>query len=996
MENNSKKKTKDKKQRKRKRNRQNNSEVLTGNCKFKKDNYAEAKDYSQFGTYEDLSPISNIEDAKLRHVHSSRTVASLHENLPEHSGNSKFKKENYAEAKDYSQFGTYEDLSPISNIEDAKLRHVHSSRTVASLHENLPEHSGNSKFKKENYAEAKDYSQFGTYEDLSPISNIEDAKLRHVHSSRTVASLHENLPEHSGNSKFKKENYAEAKDYSQFGTYEDLSPISNIEDAKLRHVHSSRTVASLHENLPEHSGNSKFKKENYAEAKDYSQFGTYEDLSPISNIEDAKLRHVHSSRTVASLHENLPEHSGNSKFKKENYAEAKDYSQFGTYEDLSPISNIEDAKLRHVHSSRTVASLHENLPEHSGNSKFKKENYAEAKDYSQFGTYEDLSPISNIEDAKLRHVHSSRTVASLHENLPEHSGNSKFKKENYAEAKDYSQFGTYEDLSPISNIEDAKLRHVHSSRTVASLHENLPEHSGNSKFKKENYAEAKDYSQFGTYEDLSPISNIEDAKLRHVHSSRTVASLHENLPEHSGNSKFKKENYAEAKDYSQFGTYEDLSPISNIEDAKLRHVHSSRTVASLHENLPEHSGNSKFKKENYAEAKDYSQFGTYEDLSPISNIEDAKLRHVHSSRTVASLHENLPEHSGNSKFKKENYAEAKYYSQFGTYEDLSPISNIEDVKLRHVHSSRTVASLHENLPEHSGNSKFKKGNYAEAKDYSQFGTYEDLSPISNIEDAKLRHVHSSRTVASLHENLPEHSGNSKFKKENYAEAKDYSQFGTYEDLSPISNIEDAKLRHVHSSRTVASLHENLPEHSGNSKFKKENYAEAKYYSQFGTYEDLSPISNIEDVKLRHVHSSRTVASLHENLPEHSGNSKFKKGNYAEAKDYSQFGTYEDLSPISNIEDAKLRHVHSSRTVASLHENLPEHSGNSKFKKENYAEAKYYSQFGTYEDLSPISNIEDAKLRHVHSSRTVASLHENLPEHSGNSKFKKENYAEAKY
>src|SRR6201990_2264916 len=197
MENNSKKKTKDKKQRKRKRNRQNNSEVLTGNCKFKKDNYAEAKDYSQFGTYEDLSPISNIEDAKLRHVHSSRTVASLHENLPEHSGNSKFKKENYAEAKDYSQFGTYEDLSPISNIEDAKLRHVHSSRTVASLHENLPEHSGNSKFKKENYAEAKDYSQFGTYEDLSPISNIEDAKLRHVHSSRTVASLHENLTEHT-------------------------------------------------------------------------------------------------------------------------------------------------------------------------------------------------------------------------------------------------------------------------------------------------------------------------------------------------------------------------------------------------------------------------------------------------------------------------------------------------------------------------------------------------------------------------------------------------------------------------------------------------------------------------------------------------------------------------------------------------------------------------------------------------------------------------------
>ncbi|RXG62301.1 hypothetical protein Avbf_10768 [Armadillidium vulgare] len=435
----------------------------------------------------------------------------------------------------------------------------------------------------------------------------------------------------------------------------------------------------------------------------------------------------------------------------------KTNSQFGTYEDLSPISNIEDAKLRHVHSSRTVASLHENLPEHSGNSKFKKDNYAEAKDNSQFGTYEDLSPISNIEDAKLRHVHSSRTVASLHENLPEHSGNSKFKKDNYAEAKDNSQFGTYEDLSPISNIEDAKLRHVHSSRTVASLHENLPEHSGNSKFKKDNYAEAKDNSQFGTYEDLSPISNIEDAKLRHVHSSRTVASLHENLPEHSGNSKFKKENYAEAKYYSQFGTYEDLSPISNIEDAKLRHVHSSRTVASLHENLPEHSGNSKFKKGNYAEAKDYSQFGTYEDLSPISNIEDAKLRHVHSSRTVASLHENLPEHSGNSKFKKENYAEAKYYSQFGTYEDLSPISNIEDVKLRHVHSSRTVASLHENLPEHSGNSKFKKGNYAEAKDYSQFGTYEDLSPISNIEDAKLRHVHSSRTVASLHENLTEHT-----------------------------------------------------------------------------------------------------------------------------------------------------------------------------------------------------------------------------------------------
>ncbi|RXG50767.1 hypothetical protein Avbf_12866, partial [Armadillidium vulgare] len=434
-----------------------------------------------------------------------------------------------------------------------------------------------------------------------------------------------------------------------------------------------------------------------------------------------------------------------------------------------------DAKLRHVHSSRTVASLHENLPEHSGNSKFKKDNYAEAKDNSQFGTYEDLSPISNIEDAKLRHVHSSRTVASLHENLPEHS------------AKDNSQFGTYEDLSPISNIEDAKLRHVHSSRTVASLHENLPEHSGNSKFKKDNYAEAKDNSQFGTYEDLSPISNIEDAKLRHVHSSRTVASLHENLPEHSGNSKFKKDNYAEAKDNSQFGTYEDLSPISNIEDAKLRHVHSSRTVASLHENLPEHSGNSKFKKGNYAEAKDNSQFGTYEDLSPISNIEDAKLIHVHSSRTVASLHENLPEHSGNSKFKKGNYAEAKDYSQFGTYEDLSPISNIEDVKLRHVHSSRTVASLHENLPEHSGNSKFKKGNYAEAKDYSQFGTYEDLSePFQILRMLNLDMFH-----------LPE-------KRKNIMKLK----------LGIIPKLESRdKLKDTHYSLTDASFQENLTEHT---------------------------------------------------------------------------------------------------------------------------------------------------------------------------------------
>ncbi|RXG61868.1 hypothetical protein Avbf_17056, partial [Armadillidium vulgare] len=186
-----------------------------GNCKFKKDNYAEAKDNSQF------------EHTRIYHLFQILRMLNLDMSIVPYLLQVCMKtyqnilviqiqKDNYAEAKDNSQFGTYEDLSPISNIEDAKLIHVHSS--------------------------PKDNSQFGTYEDLSPISNIEDAKLRHVHSSRTVASLHENLPEHSGNSKFKKDNYAEAKDNSQFGTYEDLSPISNIEDAKLIHVHSSRTV----------------------------------------------------------------------------------------------------------------------------------------------------------------------------------------------------------------------------------------------------------------------------------------------------------------------------------------------------------------------------------------------------------------------------------------------------------------------------------------------------------------------------------------------------------------------------------------------------------------------------------------------------------------------------------------------------------------------------------------------------------------------------------
>ncbi|RXG54232.1 hypothetical protein Avbf_18194, partial [Armadillidium vulgare] len=144
IENNSKKKTKDKKRRKRKRNRRNNSKVLSSNSKFKKDNYAEAKDNSQFGTYEDLSSISNIEDAKLRDAHSS--------------------------PMDNSQIGMYDQLSSTSNNEKDKLRDAHKSPTVASFQENLTEHSSektdSTKEKNKSVEGSADYAEYQKcYED---------------------------------------------------------------------------------------------------------------------------------------------------------------------------------------------------------------------------------------------------------------------------------------------------------------------------------------------------------------------------------------------------------------------------------------------------------------------------------------------------------------------------------------------------------------------------------------------------------------------------------------------------------------------------------------------------------------------------------------------------------------------------------------------------------------------------------------------------------------